>query len=260
MSASNIASEEYSLRTRLPNSWTLYRYNKNDFETLAKNIQTERQLEPYIKIGELDDINSIAYLTQLLLSPVQIQSRDGTTHDSLNINLHNLVIMRQNILPIWETPENERGGTLSLVVDADRGVELFRSLLCLVLGHTLTEGSTTTRSWTHSNGEELQGDSPYQINGISVSYLNSRKTGEQSYYIKIWDGVANRNLDQFLECLGPEAKTVLGTTEMRYTFNNKKRNYNNGIMKDIVLCDTGCYGRRGTPRARRGGRGGRTRR
>lgn len=225
--------------TALPSHWTLYRYNKNDFDSLAKKGEEEysRVLEPYVKVCRLDTLNSVVYALRLLSQRITVgkggyaSPAENPSTVLRNINLHNFVIMRGDILPVWEVEENRGGGTLSLVTDADGGFELFQSLLCLTVGQTLVSEEHTSR-----------------ITGLSVSYLNSRKTGQQSYYMKIWDGgkcEGVRNLDTFCSILTPESRKVLGNTSMRYITHNEKRNYNRQILKDILFCDTGCYSKKG---------------
>lgn len=239
-----------TLETPLPQPWTLYRYNKNDFDTLAKNAEARgedsRRLEPYVKIGQITDVNGLIYLTQLWSVPIRTAGRDDVAvedpdSDYRNVNLHSYVLMRGDILPIWETPDNEDGGTLDLVVDIAPGWTVFRQLLWAIVGHTLTA------------------DHPEQVNGLSVSYLNSRRTDKQSYYLKIWDRQSGRDLDSWCATLSETGREILQGVQMRYTRNHDKRHYNTRIMKDIVCLDTGCYSRGGsTSRGRsRGGKRGR---
>lgn len=57
----------------------------------------------------------------------------------LNIEKYQYYVMRDNILPMWEEPENRNGGTLSIICDKEKIIDLFEQLGTLIVHESFCE-------------------------------------------------------------------------------------------------------------------------
>lgn len=149
----------------LNNKWTLWLHNKN-----------ERSWKPesFIKIYDIYTVedfwnvynNIRTFCTEIFF------------------------LMRDDIFPLWETPENVNGGTWNIIVPRKTANKIWIELSCLTIGMTLLN--------KHFNS----------INGISIrpKFSNS--------IIKIWTKDIKTTINSF-NC--EELNNVLGNIEMTFS-------------------------------------------
>ncbi len=205
----------------LPNSWTLYLYDKALFKKMANRPNFHAKL-PHKEICTISTVNDLIYILQLM--EVKIESKlkmDFMASDKINLDSNDYIIMRKGIEPIWEDPKNSNGGTFTIKMNHNRGYDVWSTFVMYMLGETLTS--------------EM-----HNINGITVSYISddySKFNGavtsnNNSYtYIKIWDAKPKRDRDQFVSILPPDLidkinpKNDRDQITLRYTANNEKKYY-----------------------------------
>jgi len=113
---------ELTQHSKLPNKWTLwYHKSHNDFT-----------INGYKSIYQIETIDNYWNL-----------------HNSWNINggiiKNQLYIMKENIKPIWEDPENAKGGRWSFKVKLSQAQKLWDDLACyLVSGNLITNSNEVT--------------------------------------------------------------------------------------------------------------------
>lgn len=85
------------------------------------------------------------------------------------INSHHFFMMRKNITPIWEDPENKNGGCWSIKIPTEKSLELWIKLSSYIVGETLIDNSNL-------------------INGISICAKNPITS-----VVKIWNSDTKKN-------------------------------------------------------------------
>lgn len=139
----------------------------------------------------------------------------NTQSNKLNLDMHDYIIMRKGIEPIWEDPKNSDGGTFTIKMAHTKGYDIWSLFIMYMMGETLTRDM----------GE---------INGITVSYIsdsnsfhNPNAMGNGTYtYLKIWDGKSNRTKDQFIDILPDDLYEQIKTESLMYSSNNTKKHFN----------------------------------
>ncbi len=144
----------------LPSKWVLWYHDPTS---------ADYSLESYIKIAEVNDVDSFWTIVEAISS------------EAWNAGM--FFFMRQGIRPLWDVPENEKGGAWSKKVDASETHTVFVD--CMV--HCMAESLLTKHN-----------DS---IVGVTVSPKG------QFHIIKIWNAttaVSDRRL------FSPTLKMKLG--------------------------------------------------
>ena len=106
---------------------------------------------------------------------IENTSEFWNTIEHINLETSMLFLMRENILPLWESPDNISGGSWSFMIEnnnagdiltPNKAVELFKDFAIGMVGENLIETNTP--------------ETNLLVNGISIT----PKTN--SYIIKIW--------------------------------------------------------------------------
>lgn len=197
----------------LPQRWVLYLYDKQLFKKMAN--RSNFQATPYIKKHTFVTMNDIMYFMKLMATPLT-KNEKKIKGQTINLDIHDYIIMREGIEPIWEDPKNSCGGTFSIKTNHKNGFDIWTSFVINILGETLTAEN-------------------HYINGITVSFITDNfhnpDPGTDYTYIKIWDGKQGRTKDDFVKILPPSIIEKIGSGTLRYTLNVEKPDYNG---KDIM--------------------------
>jgi hypothetical protein len=129
--------------------------------------------------------------------------------DNINIETSMIFIMKQNTLPLWESPENINGGSWSFMVSGENMKKTFCLLSSGILGNKLT---------IHINNMQF-------INGFSVTPKFN------SFIIKIWCSKYIDDFDKsFLDGINhtmmfkPHKKNIVIHVKNAKKINNASRN------------------------------------
>lgn len=127
MDTMSIQSPKYNLHGK----WNLYYHLPHD---------NKWDLSSYtIILGDIDYAEKVIALNESI--------PDGVIKSCM------LFVMRKGISPMWEDPKNRNGGCFSYKVINKQVVELWKNILCMMCGETLTSNP----------------DYHHHINGITIS-------------------------------------------------------------------------------------------
>lgn len=198
----------------LPCQWVLFLYDKSLFKKIV--TRTNFKAKPHKEMCNIKTVNDIVYILQLMevkseSKPGPIQALEIIDTGKINLDINDYIIMRKDIEPIWEDPKNTNGGSFTIKINHSKGYDLWSTFVMHMVGETLTY------------------DMKY-INGISVSFIpdnhnNTHDVNSSFTYIKIWDGMPNRTLDQFMKILPIDLLNKIKGASVQYTAHNSKRNY-----------------------------------
>lgn len=232
----------------LPSNWVLYLYDKQAFKKMAN--KQNHQAEPYKKLCILKTVNDFIYIMKLMkikriIKPDNTKpTAKPTDSNSMQINLdaNDYIIMREGIEPVWEDPRNKCGGTFSVKVIHSKGYDTWSKFLMCMVGETLMDESVSNKYGT--------------INGISVSFISDNNFNADNSdvrschtFLKIWDGVPNRNLELFSTDLCKEIKDCIKGESTRYILNDQKKDFN----EDSIIPKINKFKQDEETRPRRGG-------
>ena len=160
---------------KLHTSWSLY------FHSPASSDWT---MDSYTKVSTVDSVESFCSLLQLM------------EHSIVHLHLGMFFLMRGDIMPTWEDPQNRKGGCWSYKIPMHDVSELWGQLAMRLVGERL---STT----------------PMLLNGISIS----PKRG--FCIVKIWNHTSTENHASALQV--KDFPKLLGGGDALYTaFSEKK--------------------------------------
>jgi len=207
----------------LPNQWVLFLYDKQLFKKIAN--RSNFQANPYREICTFRTVNDVIYFIKLMgeKSDKNTSTRNNETgkimkDPYLNLDVHDYIIMREGIEPIWEDPKNSCGGTFTIRMDHKNGYSTWTNFIMFLLGETLMSepsklvpsretlmsGSSNQPPKLVPSRETLMSEPPklvpsretpiaepsnpsreknnenYYINGITVSYIINTFTGTTS--------------------------------------------------------------------------------
>jgi len=97
--------------------------------------------------------------------------------DKFGVELNNIYIMKEGVQPIWESPENRKGGQCSFRSDIGTSMKLLENLFVRILSGTLTKDN-------HYN----------TINGISISPKINNKYSWG--IVRVWNNDKNIDLSR----------------------------------------------------------------
>ena len=125
---------------KLESSWTYWYHSSNN---------TNWGVESYNKLITINSIEHFLMMTNYL--------------NLKKLKKGYLFIMKDNILPIWESEDNKNGGCWSFKIPENKGFNILQLVLKYIIGCTITKDF---------NNYNL-------INGVSISF-------KKYFYIKIW--------------------------------------------------------------------------
>lgn len=227
----------------LPNNWIVYLYDKQLFRDISG-----LKKKPHTEICRLETVNDAIYFIQLM--SVKNTTKLHPTF-KLNLDMHDYIVMREGIEPIWEDPKNCNGGTFTIKMPHSKGFTVWSMFMMYMLGETMTYNME-------------------MINGITVSYIAdgyNSSSSSNSTYVKIWDAATDGSVEKFTKTLPRDLYEKIKPTSnltLRYTPNTSKKNYGNDKIIEKIS-DAQVYSKRGKEEdfdnkqssKTRGGRGGR---
>ena len=193
------------LNMPLPNNWVVYLYDKQVFRDIAG-----LKKKPHTEICKLETMNDAIYFIQLM--SIKNTVKLDVKH-KINLDMHDYIIMREGIEPIWEDPKNCNGGTFTIKMPHSKGFTVWSMFMMYMLGETMTYDMES-------------------INGITVSFIADgyNSSSNNCTYVKIWDASKDGSVDKFTNILPRDLYDKIKPSSnltLRYTFNNSKKNYGN---------------------------------
>lgn len=196
---------------KLPSEWCLYLYDKQIFAKMAQRV-VNATAPPNEMVHKLTNLSDLIYLTQLM--EVKIKTENKFDH-RINLDMHNYIIMRKDIQPVWEDPRNRDGGAFTIKIRHSKGYSLWYKLITRMIGETLMYNIEKSQS----------------INGITVSYIQGDSDENCFTYIKIWDGKQGRTKEDFIGLLPSDIiNEFKGESPPRYIVHREKQDFDGKIV------------------------------